>query len=75
MSKDSSIQIGKFKDDPLAYSHFCSKFEAQTYNNPVYTDEEKLIQLIRNLGPTTTYGIVKHSSPEEIILRCEIRQI
>ena len=65
-AKEPPIQIGRFEgdeDDKLAFSRFLSKFKALIDNNSVYSDEEKLIHLISNLGHTA-YDMVKHLSPE-----------
>src|SRR5678815_2477423 len=65
-AKEPPIQIGKFEGDEadkLAFSRFLSKFKAVIDGNPVYTNEEKLIHLISNLGDVA-YEMIKHLSPE-----------
>ncbi|KAL7645225.1 UNVERIFIED_CONTAM: hypothetical protein RMT77_003611 [Armadillidium vulgare] len=64
--KKPPVQIGRFegdKEDILASSRFFSKFRALIDSNSMYSDEEKFIHLINNLG-TTAYEMVKHLSPE-----------
>ena len=64
--KEPPIQIGRFEgdeEDKLAFSRFLSKFNALIGSNSIYSDEEKFIHLISNLG-TTAYEMVKNLSPE-----------